>query len=152
MTNGRTSESEGVRSAAGILPQGSQGADPRNPRGSRVSDPRVAGEAARFWAKVAKGREPDDCWSWSGAKKKGYARLRVWRNGRWTHMPAHRWAYEHVHGPLPAELTPDHRCHNDDTDCPGGPTCPHRACCNPAHLEAVTHEENLRRANARRTR
>lgn len=148
---GRTSESEGVRSAAGILPQGSQGADPRNPRTARVSDPSFAGEPARFWAKVE--RQETGCWLWTGARlASGYGRFRVKRAGVWTHVMAHRWAYEDRHGPIPDGIYPDHECHTHDTDCAGGPTCPHRACVNPSHMEPVTHLENLRRSNARRTR
>mgnify|MGYP007071623989 FL=1 len=60
-------------------------------------------------------------------------------------MYAHRAAWEVVNGPVPAGLVVDHRCHNADTACPGGPSCPHRRCCNPAHLEPVTHRTNLRR-------
>jgi hypothetical protein len=41
-------------------------------------------------------------------------------------------------------LVIDHTCHNG-TDCVGGFACLHRRCCNPAHLEAVTHRENLLR-------
>lgn len=37
----------------------------------------------------------------------------------------------------------DHECHNVDTSCEGGATCPHRACCNPAHLSGVTQRENV---------
>lgn len=127
--------------------RGSQGADPRYPRVSRVSDPRVAGEAARFWPKVTK---TDGCWLWTGAKVKGYGRFKVWRDGRWTHVRAHRWAYEALEGPIPPGIYPDHLCHTNDLACPGGPTCPHRACVRPDHLEPVTDEENRRRANARR--
>ncbi len=128
--------------------QGSQGADPRNPRVSRVEDPARAGEAARFWAKVDR---TAGCWLWTGDKVNGYGRLKVKRDGRWTHVRAHRWAYEDAHGPIPPGIYPDHRCHTEDLSCPGGVTCPHRACVNPDHLEPVTFEENLARANARRT-
>ncbi|MBX7250223.1 MAG: HNH endonuclease [Caulobacteraceae bacterium] len=40
--------------------------------------------------------------------------------------------------PVPANLDVDHTCCN-------------RACCNPAHLERVTHAENVRRAARRRS-
>jgi hypothetical protein len=130
--------------------QGSQGGNPRNPRVSRVEDPARAGEIARFWAKVDKGTDPDGCWEWTGARsKKNYGRIRVFRDGRWTHMQAHRWAYEDAYGPIPDGLYPDHTCHTEALrrgECDGGSTCPHRACPRPDHLELVTDEENRRRA------
>ena len=66
------------------------------------------------------------CWIWQGTLKDGYAitgspRVRV-----------HRAIYEREHGPIPEGYEPDHLC---------GVKC----CVNPAHLEAVTHAENVRR-------
>jgi hypothetical protein len=121
--------------------QGSQGA-----RGSRTRA--IAGEAARFWAKVE--RADNGCLLRNGATTNGYGRFRVWRNGRWTHIRAHRWAYEDVHGPIPDGIYLDHKCHTQDLTCPGGPTCLHRRCVDETHLEPVDDEENRRRARARR--
>ncbi len=45
---------------------------------------------------------------------------------------AHRVAYEQTVGPVPSGLELDHRCRI-------------RCCVNPAHLEAVTRQENVRR-------
>lgn len=95
----------------------------------------------RFLAKVDV-RGPDDCWPWTAGTSHGYGCFHVGPVTR----PAHVVAYERVHGPVPPGLLIDHTCHND-TGCRG--ECPHRLCCNPAHLEAVTHAVNLQRGNKR---
>jgi hypothetical protein len=109
----------------------------------------VAGdETQRFLAKVD---ATGDCWLWNGGlDRDGYGRFQARRPTGWGYVPAHRWAYEAEHGPIPIGLTLDHRCHTDDPDCPGGRHCAHRRCVRPAHLEAVTTAENRRRAHARR--
>jgi hypothetical protein len=86
-----------------------------------------------FWANVATGG-PEECWPWTGSLTPDGYGINV----------AHRKAYELAHGPISDGLVVDHTCHND-TDCPGGYECPHRRCQNPAHLEAVSRGENVRR-------
>lgn len=51
---------------------------------------------------------------------------------------AHRLAYEQAYGAIPDGLHIDHLCRN-------------RECINPEHLEAVTQDENNKRAAAART-
>jgi hypothetical protein len=48
-------------------------------------------------------------------------------------LPVHRIAYELTKGQILDGMDIDHRCRN-------------RACCNPDHLEAVSHRENMERA------
>lgn len=91
------------------------------------------------------------CWLWTGAlNSRGYASV---ANGRGGSMLAHRAAWEAANGNIPDGHQIDHICHNMDQDCPGGISCKHRRCINPAHLEAVTQSKNLRRAiRSRRAR
>jgi hypothetical protein len=78
------------------------------------------------------------CWIWLGKRdREGYGEIRIAVDGRKFHARAHRVSYEHHVGPIPAELEIDHLCGNT-------------GCINPAHLEPVTHAENMRRAWLRR--
>jgi hypothetical protein len=61
---------------------------------------------------------------------------------------AHRVFYELLVGPIPDGYQLDHTCHNRDDGCVGGPTCTHRACVNPAHLEPVTGKVNSLRGKS----
>lgn len=102
---------------------------------------------ARFWKKVDV-RSDAQCWPWLAYidPTKGYGQFG--RGGRRDgKTESHRMAYELAIGTIPAGMQIDHSCHND-TECLGGPSCEHRACCNPAHLEAVTQQENISRGNA----
>ena len=94
-------------------------------------------ESERFWVKVEK---TDGCWLWTASfTALSYGQFKS--GGRM--VPAHRWAYEHLVGPIPDGLELDHLCRV-------------RHCVRPSHLEPVTHRENIRRgaspgAVARRT-
>lgn len=88
------------------------------------------------------------CWLWTGyIDTKGYGRAHHPHRYGFPSIGAHRLVYELLVGPIPPGLHLDHTCH-DATVCPGGPTCPHRRCVNPAHLEPVTPKVNNERSNS----
>lgn len=95
----------------------------------------------RLWSRIKIGTA-DECWPWTAGKSGGYGRLRVDGRSRLAHV----LVYELKVGPVPDGMEVDHICHNN-TDCVDNSTCPHKACCNPGHLEAVTHRENSQRGN-----
>lgn len=68
---------------------------------------------------------PLGCWQWTGCiNPKGY--------GTFDARMAHRFSYRLSKGEIPEGLEIDHLCRN-------------RACVRPDHLEAVSHQENIRR-------
>lgn len=85
----------------------------------------------RIMRKVAK--QDDGCWIFTGhLNNKGYGQVNLGQHeGR---ALVHRVVYERLVGPIPDGLVPDHLCRVP-------------ACCNPAHLEPVTHAENVRRGD-----
>jgi len=79
------------------------------------------------------------CWIYTGrASGNGYGMLKT----RGVTKVAHRIVYEDQVGPIPDGLELDHLCHSTHPSCPGGRSCWHRRCINPAHLEPVTGAEN----------
>lgn len=70
------------------------------------------------------------CWRWTGAvSRHGYGQAEL----AGVRHNAHRVAYLLLVGPIPAGYDIDHLCRN-------------RVCVNPAHLEPVTRQVNVRRA------
>ena len=78
--------------------------------------------------------EPNSgCWLWmERVDVSGYGIVFNGRGLSPVNFKAHRFAYELLRGPIPAGLQLDHLCRV-------------RCCVNPAHLEPVTLQENLRR-------
>lgn len=89
----------------------------------------------RLWAKVDRD-DPSGCWIWHGNRDPlGYGR--IGSGGKYGRaLLVHRVAYELERGSIPDGLHLDHTCRNP-------------SCVNPAHLDAVTAGENVRRANER---
>lgn len=101
--------------------------------------PRGCSMAERFHWYIKIPDEPDACWIWPGSVVKDdgindYGLLSI--GGPASAGKAvlvHRWSYEHFIGPIPGGHEIDHLCRV------------HR-CCNPRHLQPVTHRENMLRS------
>jgi hypothetical protein len=118
----------------------------RQRRGKEIGAPRKRFENSEdsFWQRVDKnGPLPlphtlaalrgiqDPCWVWTGALivHQKYGEIKVGNKTTYTH----RYSLELAGVELIEELEVDHLCELT-------------ACCNPNHLEQVTHDENVRRA------
>jgi len=92
-------------------------------------DPRLPD---RFWDKVHVVADasalPGPCWIWGAVTRRGYGRFRVGNRMR----SAYQLTADLAFGPAGPGVEPDHLCRV-------------RACVNPAHLERVTHYENIMR-------
>lgn len=85
------------------------------------------------------------CWKWQGATDSGYGRVTI--DGK--RYQVHRLMYEIYKGPIGPGLLLDHLCHSlNIKTCTDPNTCPHRRCCNPAHLEPVSVKVNTKRGLA----
>ncbi len=79
------------------------------------------------------------CWEWQGSKSKdGYGQfiLDGRRSVKKARIAPYRFIWEYFNGPMADGLEPDHLCNN-------------RGCCNPGHVEPVTHSENQKRSYRR---
>lgn len=84
---------------------------------------------ARFLSKIEFPRELWKCWNWRGEmKKSGYGRFYIFLDG---YKNAHKRSYEWNSNDFTSGDT-DHLCRN-------------RACVNPAHLQRISHRENILR-------
>lgn len=76
------------------------------------------------------------CWEWSGPTSGTKEQTRGWGYGRisvsGSMSATHVVMYVCFFGYIPNNKQVDHLCNN-------------RLCCNPDHLELVTHRENQRR-------
>ena len=82
--------------------------------------------------------QENGCWKFTGfIGNHGYGMLSI--DGK--EGSTHRLSYKIFKGQIPKGRIIDHKCH-DPEKCHGGPTCPHRRCVNPEHLELSTHKEN----------
>ena len=92
----------------------------------------------RLWERVDKDSDPDGCWVWLGSfNTHGYGQMMIGSrvDGSRTLATTHRLAYQLTKGIINPTLELDHLCGN-------------RKCCNPDHLEAVSHSVNINRAVA----
>ena len=113
----------------------------RNGHPELVGRPPGRPMADRLNEKVDRSAGPDGCWPFVGRlSREGYGRIRTGAAGTPT-IGAHRAAFLLANPGVGEPEVIDHLCH-DPRACTGGPTCPHRRCCNPAHLAASTVAEN----------
>lgn len=85
-------------------------------------------DAIRFERFVERG---EGCWLWKGyIAPNGYGKFHASETGE---QSAHRASFRIFKGDIPEGFQIDHLCRT-------------RNCVNPAHLEAVSHQENLFRS------
>ena len=80
----------------------------------------------RYFEKVIKGENENDCWKWIGSTFQGYGLIRHDKKSK----RAHRLSYEIHYGEIPPGMHILHSCHNPE-------------CSNPLHLRAGTQQDNM---------
>lgn len=99
----------------------------RSPKAPIVIPPRVAENAATKWEEDENG-----CWvSTYSVASHGYAQVGWQDQGKRLGTTAHRAAWVHFNGQIPAGATIDHLCRV-------------RPCVNPAHLRLMSNRDNAR--------
>ncbi len=88
-------------------------------------------DVLRFWSKVDKGNDMNDCWLWRGTLVKGYGMFSI----KGKNVLAHRISYQFTNESVDNSLELDHLCRI-------------RKCVNPKYLEQVTHKENVLRGHS----
>ena len=100
----------------------------------------------RFNRLIRKSEDPNGCWEWiGGTTPSGYGLIRLGRKVEGQDL-IHRVSYKLYVGEIPDGMTVDHLCHTKL--CRGGPSCPHRRCGNPKHLQLLSTGDNTRRGNS----
>lgn len=97
------------------------------------------------WLEENQRINPGACWCWTRLNTWGYGMVDIpvdaahlYPRKKTRSQLAHRIAYYKIVGPIPGGLTIDHLCRVT-------------SCCNPAHMEPVTAQENKARAERLRT-
>lgn len=89
----------------------------------------------RFWAKVQKGDNPDDCWLWIAGRRGGNHTPQTYDYGGFSLHGHDTYAHRASYLLLVGELAPGEEIHH---------TCENKICVNPEHLLAVTRREHGR--------
>jgi len=89
----------------------------------------IINEPFKFLSKISIGLSTE-CWSFTGAKVKGYGKFSTWDKVKNKNYLAHRVSFSIFNGELIEGLVVDHVCRN-------------RSCVSPEHLRQVTVEENV---------
>lgn len=103
---------------------------------------------ARFWKKIDV-RGPEECWPWQGIiNPSGYGLTAPPGLPKEVHRAVYQLEVGDLHNDEQGRpLVIDHMCH-DPKICHLSNECPHRRCCNPAHMRLTTRAENVTKDRA----